>query len=48
MENFRTEIDSEVSSVVFVFGFGGNIVMNESAEAKEQHEEMVQAIFMPE
>ena len=43
MENFRAEVDVVVSSVFFswVFGFGGDVVINGPVEVKEGYKEMV-------
>lgn len=43
MENFRAEVDVVVSNVFFswVFGFGGQVVINGPADVKEQYKEMV-------
>lgn len=47
MENFRAEVDVVVSSVFFswVFGFGGDVVINGPAEVKAQYIEMVQKAY---
>ena len=47
MENFRAEVDAVVSSVFFswVFGFGGDAVMNGTTEVKEHYKEMVPKVF---
>ena len=47
MENFRAEVDVVASSVFFswVFGFGGDVVMNGPTEVKEQYKEMVPKVF---
>ena len=47
MENFRAEVDAIVSSVFFswVFGFGGDAVMNGTTEVKEHYKEMVPKVF---
>ena len=46
MENFRAEVDVVPSSVFYswVFGFGGDVVINGPAEVKEQYKEMVQKV----
>lgn len=43
MENFRAEVDVVISNVFFswVFGFGGQVVINGPADVKEQYKEMV-------
>ncbi len=43
MENFRVEVDVVVSSVFFswVFGFGGDVVINGPADVKKEYEDMV-------
>ena len=47
MENFRAEVDVVVSSVFFswVFGFGGEVVINGPEEVKAQYKEMVQQAY---
>lgn len=46
MENFRVEVDVVVSSVFFswVFGFEGDVVINASAEVKEEYKQLVQKV----
>ena len=46
MENFRAEVDVVPSSVFYswVFGFGGDVVINGPAEVKEEYKEMVQKV----
>ena len=46
MENFRAEVDVVPSTVFYswVFGFGGNVVINGPADVKEQYKEMVQKV----
>ena len=46
MENFRAEVDVVPSSVFYswVFGFGGDVVINGPADVKEQYKEMVQKV----
>ena len=43
MENFRVEADVVPSSVFYswVFGFGGDVVINGPGDVKEQYKEMV-------
>lgn len=44
MENFRAEVDVVPSSVFYswVFGFGGDVVINGPADVKEEYRQMVQ------
>lgn len=46
MENFRAEVDVVPSSVFYswVFGFGGDVVINGPADVKKQYKEMVQKV----
>ena len=46
MESFRAEVDVVPSSVFYswVFGFGGDVVINGPADVKEQYKEMVQKV----
>ena len=46
MENFRAEVDVVPSSVFYswVFGFGGDVVINGPAEVKEQYKQLVQKV----
>ena len=46
MENFRAEVDVVVSNVFFgwVFGFGGDVVINAPTDVKEQYKEMVKQV----
>ena len=46
MENFRAEVDVVPSTVFYswVFGFGGNVVINGPADVKEQYKEMVHKV----
>ena len=46
MKNFRAEVDVVVSSVFFswVFGFGGDVVINGPVEVKEGYKEMVRKV----
>ncbi len=48
MENFSVEVDVVVSNVFFswVFGFGGDVVINGPAEVKKQYKEMVQQAYL--
>ena len=47
-ENFRAEVDVVVSNVFFswVFGFGGDVVINGPDDVKEQYKEMVQKAYL--
>ena len=46
MENFRAEVDVVPSSVFYswVFGFGGDVVINGPANVKEEYKRMVQKV----
>jgi predicted DNA-binding transcriptional regulator YafY len=46
MENFRAEVDVVPSSVFYswVFGFGGDVVINGPANIKEEYRQMVQKV----
>lgn len=45
MENFRAEVDVVPSSVFYswVFGFGGDVVINGPANVKEEYKQLVQS-----
>lgn len=47
MENFRAEVDVVPSSVFFswVFGFGGDVVINGPADVKQEYKELVQKVM---
>ena len=47
MENFRAEVDVVVSNVFFswVFGFGGQVVINGPADVKAQYKKMLQNVI---
>ena len=46
MENFRAEVDVVPSSVFYswVFGFGGDVVINGPADVKEEYKQLVQKV----
>jgi predicted DNA-binding transcriptional regulator YafY len=46
MENFRAEVDVVPSSVFYswVFGFGGDVVINGPADVKEEFKQLVQKV----
>ena len=46
MENFRTEVDVVPSNVFYswVFGFGGDVVINGPANVKEEYKQLVQKV----
>ena len=46
MENFRAEVDVVPSSVFYswVFGFGGDVVINGPANVKEEYKRLVQKV----
>ena len=46
IENFRAEVDVVSSSVFYswIFGFGGDVVINGPAYVKEEYKQMVQRV----
>jgi len=47
MENFRAEVDVVPSTVFYswVFGFGGDVVINGPVDVKNHYVEMVRNVF---